>query len=341
MNCTQLARGRHRVSKFVYGAKGVVHIMRRGLLVLLSPLIFSVAVAAQTQVSGGLLVSGKAEAVLARVSPDEVVSRMLTFDRDHDGKVAGSELAERMQPLMARGDRNRDGALDSAEIRALAVAPPAPVTRQGRLGGVFGSSYGFADLVFSFSSLNHIEGAIEDLKLTADAREQALSIAKTFVDAIEADAEANLAKELQGILSPEQLVTLQQVLKTPARAVTVRTQNGTDARILIMTGFSHQSLLRGVALSSEAHRQAQGPVDRYVARVKLGEGERAALVDQLKGLLNVEERDNLRAALARRPVVATGGVFIDAAQANLQRLLNETIRTKALVEVEVTPLQAR
>ena len=80
--------------------------MRRGLFVFLAPLMFSATLVAQTQVRtiqpNQTIVSAKPEAVIARVSPDEVVSRMMTFDQDRDGKIARSELAERMQPLMAR-----------------------------------------------------------------------------------------------------------------------------------------------------------------------------------------------------------------------------------------------
>src|SRR5262245_29415212 len=108
--------------------------MRRALLVLLAPLVFSADALAQTQA----VATNTPGAVLAKVSPDEVVSRLLSFDRDRDGRIAKSELAERMQPMLARADRNRDGALDTAEIRAIASAPPEPtVVGQGRSDGGF------------------------------------------------------------------------------------------------------------------------------------------------------------------------------------------------------------
>ena len=300
--------------------------MRGGLLVLLAPLVFSGSVVAQTLVSGVIhgdqIVFPAGEFVMARVSPDEVVSRMLTFDRDRDGKVNESELAERMQPLMARGDSNRDGVLDPAEIRSLAVAPPATVAHQGRIGGPFGSSYGFADDEDSFSSRKHIEGAIEDLKLAADANEQAQSIALAFVDALEADSAADLIKDLEGVISPQQLNLVQQMLEEPSprRVITLRSKDGsTVTRTFFASGVANlQARMASFGLTPEHSRQARAAVDRYAARIKMGgAGERAALVDQLKAVLNAEERDNLGAALARRPVVATGKTVTLAAALDL------------------------
>lgn len=50
----------------------------------------------------------------------EVIERILAFDKDSDGLVTKSELPERMQPLVDRGDSNQDGSLDRQEIAALA-----------------------------------------------------------------------------------------------------------------------------------------------------------------------------------------------------------------------------
>ena len=305
--------------------------MRRGLVVLLAPLMFSAAVVAQTP----LVQKATPETVLAKVSPDEVVSRLLTFDRDQDGKVAGSELAERMQSMLARADTNRDGALDVVEIRAIASAPPAPIAaRQGRSGGggfPFGGSYGFAD-ESSFSSRNQIEGAIEDLKLAADAKEEALAIAKTYVDTIEAEAEADLLKDLNGVLTPEQIIALQESLKTRTRAVfMLGSQNG-EVTKHVVTG-NIQPHINQFRLAPDKSPLAQKAADRYTARVKMSEAERLALVDRLRGVLNVEERENLRAALARRPVVATGGIAVLASLLN--KITVERIRERELRSLPV------
>src|SRR5262245_51683698 len=58
-----------------------------------------------------------------RVSFDDIVERIMAFDKNKDGKVTKDELPERMHDLITRGDTNKDGALDKDEIRKLASAP--------------------------------------------------------------------------------------------------------------------------------------------------------------------------------------------------------------------------
>ena len=53
------------------------------------------------------------------VSTDDVVARLMTFDRDRDGKVTSVELSERMHSLITQGDQSGDGALDLSEVRAV------------------------------------------------------------------------------------------------------------------------------------------------------------------------------------------------------------------------------
>jgi hypothetical protein len=55
------------------------------------------------------------------LSVDQIVERIMSFDKNKDGKVTRDELPERMQDLIARGDTNKDGALDNEEIRKLAT----------------------------------------------------------------------------------------------------------------------------------------------------------------------------------------------------------------------------
>jgi Spy/CpxP family protein refolding chaperone len=66
---------------------------------------------------------GPAPAVAARrgLTADEVVERVLSFDKNKDGKITKDELPERMQGLIEKGDTNKDGALDRDEIRKLAT----------------------------------------------------------------------------------------------------------------------------------------------------------------------------------------------------------------------------
>jgi Spy/CpxP family protein refolding chaperone len=74
-------------------------------------------------------------AVLRTVSADDLIERLMAFDKNGDGKITKDELPERMHALFEQGDTNRDGALDREEIKRLAErAPPGP-GGPGRSGG--------------------------------------------------------------------------------------------------------------------------------------------------------------------------------------------------------------
>src|SRR5262245_42524369 len=106
-------------------------------------------------------------------SPDALVARMMSFDRNNDGRITSDELNDRMKPLLGKGDVNGDRALDTSEIRSLTTGS-AP--RQVR-GFPAGGGYGFGD-ESSFSSRLHIEGALDDLRLSAATRERALPVVR-------------------------------------------------------------------------------------------------------------------------------------------------------------------
>lgn len=96
--------------------------MRRGCSVLFA-VIATVGAAglahAQTAVQGSMAAT--------ELNDDHVVARLLSFDRNRDGRIARAELIERMQGLVTRGDVNGDGALDPIEINAL-IAPVPRLT---------------------------------------------------------------------------------------------------------------------------------------------------------------------------------------------------------------------
>ena len=79
-------------------------------------------------------------AVNPAVNPDIVIARLMTFDRDNDGRLVKSELPERMQNLLA-ADASGDQALDRDEIRAMArPAPPRQSPRPFRDSGTAGAA---------------------------------------------------------------------------------------------------------------------------------------------------------------------------------------------------------
>jgi hypothetical protein len=50
-------------------------------------------------------------------------------------------------------------------------------------------------------------------------------------------------------------------------------------------------------------------VGEYNQRFRLNEAERSTLADEMRGVLTDEQRDDFRAALARRPVVKASGLL--------------------------------
>ena len=53
-------------------------------------------------------------------SPEEMVKRMMEFDKNGDGKLSKEELPERMQEMMGNIDTDHDGFLSADEIKAMA-----------------------------------------------------------------------------------------------------------------------------------------------------------------------------------------------------------------------------
>jgi len=93
-------------------------------------------------------------------SPAAMVDRLESFDANRDQRISRDELPERMQGLVARGDRNADAVLDWEEIRALV-------------------NLGAADHVsvnVRAQSFEGLQGVVKDLKLSRKKHELALWI---------------------------------------------------------------------------------------------------------------------------------------------------------------------
>jgi Ca2+-binding EF-hand superfamily protein len=69
---------------------------------------------------------------------DELLATLLAWDKNKDGKLVRSEIPERQLGILERGDADKNGELDAAELRKLtadqAAAPPAPPRVQVRAG---------------------------------------------------------------------------------------------------------------------------------------------------------------------------------------------------------------
>lgn len=108
--------------------------------------------------------SARVADLMARLGkPVDVVNRVWSFDSDGDDRLAEHELPERMQPLLARGDINTNGYLDSDEIIKLVDRTPStPVI-------------GFAP---ARGLPTGLPGVVSDLRLPQPTHDQAIAIVR-------------------------------------------------------------------------------------------------------------------------------------------------------------------
>jgi hypothetical protein len=153
-----------------------------------------------------------------RLRVEDIIERLLSFDKNKDGLVTKDELPERMQDLIARGDTNKDGALDKEEIRKLAEdlaregagrgngpggrLPPGPPGRGAPAGLPAGA----------------VERALRDLKLgeKKEAVDSALKASEENVRKLTEMARADLLLKMSDILNDEQLTKFKAALERPA-----------------------------------------------------------------------------------------------------------------------------
>jgi hypothetical protein len=263
-----------------------------------------------------------------KVTPDLVVTRLMSFDRDGDGRVVRHELPERMHDVLTRGDASRDQALDRDEVRKLATRPAAQVAVRGFQPG----SYGFGGT--TFDTRLHIEGAIEDLRLAGDTREKALEIASRFKTVTAAEAKASMLATMATLLTAEQLQDFTSSLDTRVRVVTafeneggvtffganaddIASHNLKKTLSVRMVGVVDPMMhIEKYALAPAANGKAVAAVQQFrtAQSGQLTATDRAALVDAMQGILDDEQRDDLRAALDRKPIVKqTPGVTVATA----------------------------
>ena len=123
-------------------------------------------------------------------SPDVMVQRLMSFAGNADQRVSRDELPERMQGLVARGDRNADAALDVDEIRALVNAAASERAR----------------VVSRPPPSEGLPGVINDLKLPPEKHSLALAIAgpqKRFPGINHPD-DSGLYREMRALLDDEE-----------------------------------------------------------------------------------------------------------------------------------------
>jgi hypothetical protein len=156
-------------------------------------------------------------------SPDDVeemVARIMAFDKNKDGKVTRDELPERMHDLIARGDLNKDGALDRDEIRKLASTPGD--FRGPRFAGA-GGPIGFGAGVFKArfdGAGGPIREAVDDLKLSGKKKDRALAVVTAHQENVRKlmdQAHTEMLQKMKGILSEEEFQDFKAALDRPVQ----------------------------------------------------------------------------------------------------------------------------
>jgi hypothetical protein len=154
------------------------------------------------------------------LSVDQMVERILSFDKNKDGKISKDELPERMQNLIAQGDMNKDGVLDNEEIKKLA----SDLTRNGSFrgfgergpGGRFGAGPGGRVGPGGFPVAAGIERALDDLKLPENKKQTAETAVKAYQDntrKLTEMARADLLMKMTPVLSDEEFKTFKTALE--------------------------------------------------------------------------------------------------------------------------------
>jgi hypothetical protein len=148
------------------------------------------------------------------VSTDDLIQRILRYDKDKDGKVSKNELPDRMQHLLDMGDTNKDGFLDKDEIKALAErlnkdtprGPGGPGGQPGPGGPGFGPPPGGPD---------GLARILEDLNLPEKTMDKADAIVRAHqrkMRRLMDQAREDLLKEMKPILSAEEFEKFKEAL---------------------------------------------------------------------------------------------------------------------------------
>src|SRR5262245_22345723 len=161
------------------------------------------------------------------ISVDEIVERILSFDKNKDGKVTKDELPERMHHLITLGDTNKDGALDREEIKKLVTAggfgPRGEFNTfiqkkgigAGRPGpGPLGAGPGPLGPIF-----DRVEEVVDDLKLSGKKQDQAKATVKAYQENVRKlmdQARAELLQKMKAVLNEEEFKDFQAALDRPA-----------------------------------------------------------------------------------------------------------------------------
>jgi hypothetical protein len=158
-----------------------------------------------------------------RLNADAIVERIMSFDKNKDGKVTKDELPERMQRLIEMGDTNKDGALDKEEIKKLAVK----LEREGFPGfdgrggpGAGPRGFGGRGPGPGFPGPGGpaviIDRAVDDLNLTGAKKEKAEAVVKAHHESVRKLMElprSDMLVKMKDVLSEQEFKTFQTALE--------------------------------------------------------------------------------------------------------------------------------
>jgi hypothetical protein len=147
-----------------------------------------------------------------RFSTNDVVDRILSFDKNKDGKISKDELPERMQYLIEKGDTNKDGVLDKEEIKTLAVQMAKEGTSVAAGGGGGRGGRGPAG---SGVTLAMVERAVDNLKLPEGTKETAAAAVKAQKEDLRkltALVRADLLVQIGDVLTEEEITKFKVAL---------------------------------------------------------------------------------------------------------------------------------
>jgi hypothetical protein len=159
------------------------------------------------------------------LSVEEIVDHIMSFDKEKTGKVTKEMLPERMQFLIARGDTNKDGALDKEEVRKLAAdlardgfrgfdgrgGPGAGFRGPGGPGGPGG--FGPRD---GFRPGGGPQRAVDELKLNDKSKEKAEAIVKAHQENVRKLldlARSDLLQKMKDVLSEQEYKNFKDALE--------------------------------------------------------------------------------------------------------------------------------
>jgi hypothetical protein len=170
---------------------------------------------------------------MARLGVDDVVARIMSFDKNKDGMITRDELPERMHYLITLGDSNKDGALDRDEIKKLVITlgGSGPVGGFGfgggpgkgavggfATGGAVGTGPVTVGQIRIGPALAGVEGIVDDLKLSGKKQDEARAAVKTHQENVRKlmdQARAELLQKMKAILSAEEFNDFKAALDRP------------------------------------------------------------------------------------------------------------------------------